>query len=96
MDRHQQLALVQHIAARRGLVDNEAVERVRQTLSRFSLPDKFNYTGDIETIISALSRDKKSVRGRTRFVLPSRIGEVSAGHEVEDDEVKAALAELMA
>lgn len=85
-----------HIAARRGLVANEAVERVRHTLSRFSLPDKFNYTGDTGTIMSALSRDKKSVRGATRFVLPSRIGEVSAGHEVEDDEVTAALAELMA
>ena len=45
--------------------------------------------------LSALRGDKKSVGGRTRFVLPTRIGAVTVGHEVGDAEIERAIAELI-
>ena len=46
-------------------------------------------------MMSALRGDKKSVGGVARFVLPTKIGEVTVGHEVGDGAIESAIAELM-
>ncbi len=85
-----------HIAVGRGLIEASVIDRVRQALGKFSLPHRFKYQGDVEAIMAALQRDKKSARGCARFVLPTQIGEVSAGHEIEDGEIRSALGQLIA
>ena len=83
------------IAIGRGLVDEDVRDRLGAALDSFSLPCQFTSQGDIGTLMSALRGDKKSVGGVARFVLPTKIGEVTTGHEVDDIEIESALAELI-
>ena len=83
------------IAIKRGLVVEAVRDRLGAALNSFSLPCQFTSQGDISVLMSALRGDRKSVGGAARFVLPTRIGEVTGGHEVDDTEIESALAELM-
>ena len=83
------------IAIGRGLVDEGVRDRLRAALRSFSLPCRFTFQGDISAMMSALRGDKKSVGGVVRFVLPTKIGEVTVGHDVGDAEIESAIAELM-
>ena len=83
------------IAIGRGLVDEDVRDRLVAALDSFSLPCQFTSQGDIGTVMSALRGDKKSVGGVARFVLPTKIGEVTTGHEVDDIKIESALAELI-
>lgn len=84
------------IAVQRGLADSGLEEVLRAALTNFGLPDKFSHAADIDNLISVMRRDKKSVAGQVRFVLPEQVGLVSAGHQVGDDEMRFALGKLMA
>ncbi|MCH8880327.1 MAG: 3-dehydroquinate synthase [Planctomycetes bacterium] len=83
------------IAIGRGLVDEDVRDRLVAALDSFSLPCQFTSQGDIGTVMSALRGDKKSVGGVARFVLPTKIGEVTVGHDVGDAEIESAIAELI-
>jgi len=83
------------IAIDRGMVDEDVRDRLHAALNSFSLPCQFRPQGDISTMMGALRGDKKSVGGVARFVLPTKIGEVTVGHEVGDGEIESAIAELM-
>ena len=72
-----------------------ADDSLREALDKFSLPTSFKYEVEVETIMAAMRGDKKSVKGTVRFVLPTGIGQVSVSHAVEEDQVRAALAELL-
>ena len=83
------------IAIVRGLVDEDVRDRLVEALNAFSLPCEFTSRGNISMIMSALHGDKKSVGGVARFVLPTKIGEVTVGHDVDDAEIESAIAELI-
>ena len=83
------------VALGRGLVDEVVRGRLSAALGSFSLPCRFTFQGDICAMMSALRGDKKSVGGVVRFVLPTKIGEVTVGHDVGDAEIESAIAELM-
>ena len=85
-----------HIAVERGLADSRTTEVLRAALVDFGLPVQFSHADDISALISWMHRDEKAVAGQVRFVLPERVGLVSAGHEVGDDEMRFALGKLMA
>ena len=50
---------------------------------------------DIERAWQALGRDKKAEGGRTKLVLLEKLGKPAWGVELPDDEVRAALEELV-
>lgn len=83
-----------YIAQAKAMVDVGVVERVRGALEAFSLPTRLDDPCDADIILRILSADKKAVAGTARFVLPTRIGEVTAGHCVEDDQIRRALERL--
>lgn len=76
------MARAARLAADMGRIPAEVVARQDQLLSRFRLPvSPPSHLRDAEPLIVIMGRDKKTVGGRLRFVLPSRIGHV----ELVDD-----------
>jgi 3-dehydroquinate synthase len=80
-----------HIALAMGLVAPDEVERLRSLLLRTGLPVNVPEDIDVEAVLSAMTRDKKVLKGRQRFILPLRIGEVVIRSDVPADVVRAAL-----
>lgn len=66
------------LAKARGLVGADFVDRQRSLLGRLGLPVTCpeGLAGETDQLIEAMLRDKKSIDGRLRFVLPSRFGRV--------------------
>ncbi len=78
------------IAREMGLLPADAYERIERTIRR--LPVKWNNAlFSPARILKAMTRDKKSVEGKPRFVLPIRMGEVQIVDEVEDSLIHASL-----
>lgn len=78
------------VAERMGMLDGESVGRLIDLVRRTGLPqrcDGLDVSGTIET----MKLDKKSVGGRLRFILPSRIGEVVIRDDVPDEYVRSVL-----
>lgn len=78
------------IARELGLIGPEVHERIIALIQR--IPLKFN-NSSLKTphILSLMSHDKKSVGGKKRFVLPTRIGEVQVVDTVEQSLIKSSL-----
>jgi 3-dehydroquinate synthase len=76
------------MAAAMGLCEPTEVERLRDLLLRAGLPVAIPEGMDLHAVTAAMGRDKKLLKGRLRFVLPTRIGEV-----VVRDDVPAQLVE---
>ena len=79
------MAAAADLAARMGLIGEEIVVRQDALLTRLGLPVR---TGSLslppaENLIDIMARDKKTLHGRLRFVLPRRIGHVELVDGVE-------------
>lgn len=72
------MARAARLAARLGRVPPEVVARQDALLGRFGLPTSPRAAGPIapRALIEIMGRDKKTLGGRLRFVLPDRIGRV--------------------
>jgi 3-dehydroquinate synthase len=81
------------IARRRGLISDDAYQRVQQLLTRLLplIPPSRIRT---KKALSAMAIDKKAIDGKVRMVLPKQIGEVGVVEEISKDEVFSALKEL--
>lgn len=83
------------LAARLGRIGPDLVVRQRSLLHAFGLPTHAS-TGapdEIERLLSIMRNDKKSVGGRLRFVLPSRLGCVGLVPDIDERIVREILAE---
>ena len=70
-----------YIARELGMIDSDVFDRMTLLIRR--VPLKFNRRAlSTSRVIEAISRDKKSVAGKKRFVLPTRIGQVQIAEEV--------------
>lgn len=78
------------LAERLGRVKGDFTARQRALLEALGLPVEFPAV-DSDTILSAMSHDKKVEHGRLRFVLPTRIGHVELVGDVAEQDVRAAL-----
>jgi 3-dehydroquinate synthase len=80
------------LAERLGRVDAAFVERQRKLLEAFRLPLD---VPDVERdeLIELMFRDKKTERGKLRFVLPTRLGHVELINDIGTDDILAALEE---
>jgi 3-dehydroquinate synthase len=74
-----------------GVAREPQLERLRNLLHRLALPVRAPRRPALSRLRQAWRRDKKARRGRVRFVLTPRIGEVSIGHAVDDRRIAAAL-----
>jgi 3-dehydroquinate synthase len=81
------------IGEKLGVTKREITKKVSTTLEQAGFKLKIEPERNIETIISLLMHDKKSVGGEARFVLPEKIGSVSSGHKVGTDIIREVLLE---
>jgi 3-dehydroquinate synthase len=79
------------IAARLGMLDRPAVNRLRRLIERYGLPTEVPPSLDREAIIQTMQLDKKTQDGRLQFVLPTRIGAVEIGCDVPESLVREVL-----
>jgi len=81
------------LAAAIGRIDTATVARQRRLLEAFRLPVALPADCDlpVEQLLDIMARDKKSVGGRLRFVLPARIGHVEVVDGIDRQAVQAIL-----
>ncbi len=72
------------LAERLGLASSGLSETIAATLNELSLPTEIPASLDRQTIQRAIRVDKKLAKGKVRFALPVRIGEVKTGLVIED------------
>ncbi|MHC5543225.1 3-dehydroquinate synthase family protein, partial [Singulisphaera rosea] len=63
------------LAVRLGWIEPETSNRIKALVNTFGLPDSAPGL-DPDRLVEAMTRDKKNQKGKTRFVLPRRIGQV--------------------
>jgi 3-dehydroquinate synthase len=86
------MARAARLAADMGRIPTDIVARQDDLLSRFRLPvSPPSHLRDAESLIMIMGRDKKTVGGRLRFVLPSRIGHVDLVDDVPVEAVRRVL-----
>ena len=81
------------LAARLGIAGAETADRQVQLLDAVGLPVRARDV-DVEEVLAATRRDKKSRNGRVPFVLAPSIGAYRVVYDVGIEDVRAVLAEL--
>jgi 3-dehydroquinate synthase len=72
------------LAERRGLIPGELTARQIKLLIRFGLPTERRVDWEPDALLAVMWRDKKNVGGRLRFILPTRLGHVTAVDDVPE------------
>jgi len=93
--RHGEAVAVGLLAALRLSGQDDLREEVAELLRAHGLPTAFD-GASIDDVVDLTQRDKKRVGGRVPFVLVEAPGEVTHGHHVTRDDLRAAVAELRA
>lgn len=82
-----------HIAEEMGMVSPRVTQRQKHLLETFGLPTTLK-GHDAAAILKLLYRDKKTIGGKLRFILPERIGEVVITDKVTEEMILRALGRL--
>ncbi len=85
------MACASRLAERSGMIGADVTARQVRLLERFGLPTAAKPEWPADALIDVMRRDKKAQAGRLRFVLPTRLGEVTAVDAVSEDAVRAVL-----
>jgi 3-dehydroquinate synthase len=88
------MACASRLAERRGLIAHDLTERQERLLQQFGLPT-VPKSWPVADLLAAMRRDKKSLAGRMRFILPRRLGEVALFDDIPEPEVRRVLEELV-
>lgn len=83
-----------HISWKRNYLSMEEFYEIRDMFVPFELPistDPF----DIDPIFDAIKLDKKKINGKLNFILLKKIGKSITVNDVSDEEIKAAINELI-
>ncbi|MBU6277400.1 MAG: 3-dehydroquinate synthase [Planctomycetes bacterium] len=85
------------LALATGRLPVEIARRQAALLARFGLPlAPVGIAGlSVEGIVEALSRDKKSLHGRVRFILPTDLGRVGIVDDLDSGLVREVVADLL-
>jgi len=81
------------LAARRGSIARDLVDRQVRLLSAFGLPIAPKGAWPADDLIATMRNDKKAVAGQMRFILPTRLGEVALFGDVAESDVRSTLEE---
>ncbi len=81
------------LAERRGLIDANVTQRQITLLKALHLPTALPCAIQLTTddVLARMKLDKKSVSGRLRFILPTRLGSVQSFGDIPVEDVKAVL-----
>jgi 3-dehydroquinate synthase len=82
------------LAQRLGMIDAAFCERQEHLLRRFGLPPAECAWPEPAEMLELMRNDKKTLAGRLRFVLPSRLGEVALFSDVPEPEVLRVMREF--
>lgn len=82
------------LSRRHGLLSSEELARQKTLLERFRLPTALPNV-DLDSILDAMTLDKKSQGGSVRWILLNGIGEAASGQTVELVEVREVAAGLL-
>lgn len=80
-----------YIAKERGILDASILKDIEETLCEYDFKIKMTLPA-ADVIYSYMKKDKKSIAGQLKFVLPVKIGEVIQTRDVTVDEIYAAIA----
>lgn len=86
------MVMAADLSMREGILDSGDARRVKALLKRAGLPVALPEDLQRETLLQAMSRDKKARAGRLRFVLAERIGRVRVSDAVSDASLRETLA----
>jgi 3-dehydroquinate synthase len=78
------------LAERRGLITPEITQRQINLLTRFHLPTS-PQSWPIPDLLAIMRTDKKALRGKQRFILPRRMGEVALFDDIAEEDVRQVL-----
>ena len=81
------------LAERLGWIDGEMTRRVAALLEGFGLPTSSPEL-PADRLLEAMSRDKKNLGRRVRFVLPRRLGDVELTDSADDAAILGALTSM--
>ena len=87
------MAAAARLAARLGRIGRDVVERQDRLLTAVGLPLSTPHAGSPDELLAIMARDKKSVAGRLRFVLPCRVGHVELVDGIDPGLVRQVLLE---
>ncbi len=79
------------LAADLSMIAGDVVERQRRLLVAFGLPVTASAGFPADELLTIMSRDKKTVDGRLRFVLPTRLGHVELVDHIDPAAVRKVL-----
>ncbi len=77
-----------------GTLEETAAERIRRTICRYG-PLPCVQDLDHKKLISRLNSDKKTLKGKVHFILPSAIGVVKVISGIPDDVIRRAMADAL-
>lgn len=81
------------LAERRGLIDTSVTQRQIDLLDKLGLPTTrpASSSWSADDIMGRMKLDKKTLGGRLRFILPTKLGHVQLFDDVPEDDVRAIL-----
>jgi 3-dehydroquinate synthase len=79
------------LAERLGLIAADITRRQRDLLACLHLPVRPDASWPVDALLAAMHSDKKTLHGKLRFVLPTRLGEVRLVNDVPKAAVQAVL-----
>lgn len=85
------LLVAAELSARRGMLERDAVSRLRALLQAFNLPVQFPRDVNNDALVHALELDKKILSGRLRFIGLEGLGKAVVWDDVGRDEFFAAV-----
>lgn len=74
-----------------GFIDGKQVNRIKALIDSYNLPSEMPEGIDLNSLLSTMQIDKKTVSGELSFILPEKIGTVKIQKGVLLEEVKKAL-----
>lgn len=77
------------LAARRGLIDQTTVERIKRLIGLYGLNPSIPSDLNREGLLTSMLLDKKAKAGKISMILPERIGRVMISEVTEDEILRA-------
>ncbi|MEX2355873.1 MAG: 3-dehydroquinate synthase [Thermaerobacterales bacterium] len=85
------IAAAARLAAGRGLLAAQALERIENLLTGLALPVRMPAAVTAVALLNATTRDKKRQAGRLRWILPHDLGVVDIHDDVPESDITAVL-----
>ena len=79
------------LAEKLGMITGDLTRRQKVLLDAFDLPTAPKPGWDTDALIAVMRRDKKAAAGKLRFILPTRIGEVTLVGDIDEALVRDVL-----